>query len=78
MAKYLKWSYDVSDYKPGDIIKIKSIPGSRYEVTLINGSFIYARSANYPLFASEIEMHEEQIKINERDKILNQILDGKN
>ena len=63
--------------KVGDIVKIKYLPGSRDIVKFIfsNAStFIYLESTSYPFFVSELELHQDQIKLNNREEKLNQIL----
>lgn len=46
----------MTKYKLGDIVCIKSIPGSKVEVISIDGSFIYCKpGCNYPFFESEID-----------------------
>lgn len=54
----------------GDIVKIKYLPGSRDIVKNQNNTFIYLENTSYPFFVSELELHEDQIKLNNRlDKI---------
>jgi hypothetical protein len=55
----------------GDIVKIKYLPGSRDIIKhQEHHSFIYLENTSYPFFASELELHEDQIKLNNRlDKI---------
>jgi hypothetical protein len=66
--------------KVGDIVKIKYLPGSRGIIKSIgdvagsNASvFIYLENNSYPFFESELEIHEDQIKLNNRLQKLNQI-----
>jgi hypothetical protein len=60
--------------KVGDIVKIKYLPGSRDIVKNKNQLFIYLENTSYPFFESELELHEDQIKLNNREEKLNQIL----
>lgn len=57
----------------GDIVKIKYLPGSRDIIKFIFSNadtFIYLENTSYPFFISELELHEDQIKLNNRlDKI---------
>ena len=57
----------------GDIVKIKYLPGSRDIIKFIRSNtdtFIYLENTSYPFFVSELELHEDQIKLNNRlDKI---------
>jgi hypothetical protein len=60
----------------GDIVKIKYLPGSRDIVKFIRSNvdtFIYLENNSYPFFVSELELHEDQIKINNRLKKIKQI-----
>lgn len=69
----------------GDIVKIKYLPDSRDIVKSIantstsvaatwNAStFIYLENTSYPFFVSELELHEDQIKLNNRLQNLKQI-----
>ena len=60
----------------GDIVKIKSIPDSRDIIKFIGSNakhFIYLENSSYPFFVSELELHEDQIKLNNREEKLNQI-----
>ena len=66
--------------KVGDIVKIKYLPGSRGIIKFIatcvsskKDTFIYLENNSYPFFVSELEIHEDQIKINNRLQKLNQI-----
>ena len=62
--------------KVGDIVKIKYLPDSRDIVKFIfsNAStFIYLENNSYPFFVSELELHEDQIKLNNRLQNLKQI-----
>jgi hypothetical protein len=67
--------------KVGDIVKIKYLPGSRGIIKFIgdvvagsNASvFIYLENNSYPFFISELELHEDQIIIDNRLQKLNQI-----
>jgi hypothetical protein len=56
----------------GDIVKIKSIPGTRRIITNIN-KYIYVENSSFPFFESELEIHEDQIKLNNRLQNLKQI-----
>jgi hypothetical protein len=62
--------------KVGDIVKIKYLPDSRDIVKFIrsDNTFIYLENNSYPFFVSELEPHEDQIKLNNREEKLNQIL----
>jgi len=60
----------------GDIVKIKCLPGSRDIIKFIRSNentFIYLENNSYPFFVSELEIHEDQIKINNRLQKLKQI-----
>ena len=59
--------------KVGDIVKIKYLPGSRDIVKNQNHTFIFLESTSYPFFVSELELHEDQIKLNNRLQNLKQI-----
>jgi len=59
--------------KVGDIVKIKYLPGSRDIVKNQNHTFIYLENTSYPFFLSELELHEDQIKLNNREEKLNKI-----
>lgn len=50
----------------GDIVKIKSIPGTRRIITNIDVLFVYVENSNFPFVESELEIHEDQIKLNNR------------
>lgn len=56
-----------------DIVKIRYLPGSRDIIKFINNTFIYLENSNHPFFLSEIELHEDQIKLNNRLENLKQI-----
>ena len=61
----------------GDIVKIKSIPGSRDIIKSIGSNidfFIYLENTSYPFFESEIELHPDQTKLNNRLEKLNQLI----
>ena len=57
----------------GDIVKIKYLPGSRDIIKNQNHTFIYLENTSYPFFVSELELHEDQIKLNNRLQNLKQI-----
>jgi hypothetical protein len=60
----------------GDIVKIKYLPGSRDIIKFIcsnTDTFIYLENTSYPFFVSELELHEDQIKLNNRLQNLKQI-----
>lgn len=57
----------------GDIVKIKSIPGTRRIITNIDALFVYVENFNFPFVESELEIHEDQIKLNNRLQNLKQI-----
>jgi hypothetical protein len=57
----------------GDIVKIKSIPGTRRIITNIDALFVYVENSNFPFVESELEIHEDQIKLNNRLQKLKQI-----
>ena len=59
--------------KVGDIVKIKYLPDSRDIVKNQNHTFIYLENNSYPFFVSELELHEDQIKLNNTLQKLNQI-----
>ena len=62
--------------KVGDIVKIKYLPGSRGIIKSIGrceNGFIHLENNSYPFFVSELELHEDQIKLNNRLQKLNQI-----
>lgn len=81
MSKYFEWTYEDINYNPGDIIRIKSIPGSRCIVESVDGCFVRVLgnrvpNESFPFFRSEIEFHEDQLA-NIRQKTIDLILDGK-
>jgi hypothetical protein len=57
----------------GDIVKIKYLPGSRDIVKHQNHTFVFLENTSYPFFVSELELHEDQIKLNNRLQNLKQI-----
>lgn len=70
---YIKYNMNMN---VGDIVKIKSIPGSRDIVKFIGSNastFIYLENSSYPFFVSELELHEDQIKLNNRLQKIKQI-----
>ena len=64
---------ELTNMNVGDIVKIKYLPGSRDIIKFIRSdtnTFIYLENNSYPFFVSELETHEDQIKLNNRlDKI---------
>ena len=58
--------------KVGDIVKIKYLPGSRDIITNIQ-YFISLENSDYLFFEDELELHEDQIKLNNRNDKLNDL-----
>ncbi len=62
--------------KPGDQVRIKFLPNSKYIIKSIgesndgNFGFIFLENSSKPYWASEIEIHPDQIKQQHRDNQL--------
>ena len=65
--------------KVSDIVKVRYLPGSRYIIRKIQSSstgflFILLEGSGTYFFPSEILLHEDQIKLNNRIKNLEDLL----
>lgn len=66
--------------KPGDQIRIKYLPNSKDIIKSIgkssegNFGFIFLENSSIPYWASELEIHPDQIRQQHRDNQLNKIL----
>jgi hypothetical protein len=60
--------------KVGDIIKVRYLPGSRYIIREIGIMFILLEGTDTLFWESEISLHEDQIKLNNRIKNLEELL----
>jgi len=63
--------------KIGDIVRINWLPDSRKIITSIDGIFFLLDDSDIRYFESEleIEIHEDQIKINKRNSKIEQLLE---
>lgn len=66
--------------KPGDLVRIKYLPNSKDIIKSIgkssegNFGFIFLENSRNPYWASELEIHPDQIKQQQRQKKLKSIL----
>lgn len=61
--------------KIGDIVRINWLPGSRKRIKSIDGIFFLLDDSNIHHFESDLEIHEDQIKINKRNSKIEQLLE---
>ena len=61
--------------KIGDIVRINWLPDSRKIITSIDGIFFLLDDSDIHYFESELEIHEDQIKINKRNSKIEQLLE---
>lgn len=61
--------------KIGDIVRINWLPGSRKTIKSIDGIFFLLDDSDIHYFESELEIHEDQIKINKRNSKIEQLLE---
>lgn len=60
--------------KIGDIVRINWLPDSRKIITSIDGIFFLLDDSDIHYFESELEIHEDQIKINKRNSKIELLL----
>lgn len=60
--------------KIGDIVRINWLPDSRKIITSIDGIFFLLDDSDIRYFESELEIHEDQIKINKRNSKIELLL----